>query len=72
MLTLSDTPVLQNSWSLQIQRISFNAQFWKQMAEDGSTLLKRMEITVAEAEKRTGKKAVNMQETYTVYLLETR
>ncbi|XP_062374130.1 sorting nexin-4-like [Sardina pilchardus] len=43
------------------------------MAEDSSTtLLKRMEITVAEAEKRTGKKAVNMQETYTVYLIETR
>lgn len=44
-----------------------------QMAEDSSsTLLKRLEISVAEAEKRTGKKAVNMQETYTVYLIETR
>ncbi|KAL2102990.1 hypothetical protein ACEWY4_002158 [Coilia grayii] len=42
------------------------------MSEDSGTLLKRMEITVAEAEKRTGKKAVNMQETYTVYLIETR
>ncbi|KAJ8256011.1 hypothetical protein COCON_G00198750 [Conger conger] len=42
------------------------------MAEAGTTLLKRMEIAVAEAEKRTGKNAVNMQETYTVYLVETR
>ncbi|KPP62163.1 sorting nexin-4-like [Scleropages formosus] len=42
-----------------------------QMAE-GSCLLRKMEISVAEAEKRTGKNAVNMQETYTVYLIETR
>ncbi|KAI1899372.1 hypothetical protein AGOR_G00061100 [Albula goreensis] len=42
------------------------------MAEAGTTLLRRMEISVAEAEKRTGKNAVNMQETYTVYLIETR
>ncbi|XP_035250397.1 sorting nexin-4 isoform X2 [Anguilla anguilla] len=42
------------------------------MAEAGTALLKRMEISVAEAEKRTGKNAVNMQETYTVYLIETR
>ncbi|CAG09267.1 unnamed protein product, partial [Tetraodon nigroviridis] len=34
--------------------------------------LKKMEISVAEAEKRTGKNTVNMQETYTVYLIETR
>lgn len=31
-----------------------------------------MEISVAEAEKRTGKNTVNMQETYTVYLIEIR
>ncbi|XP_067266492.1 sorting nexin-4 isoform X1 [Chanodichthys erythropterus] len=42
------------------------------MVEKGTSLLKRMEISVAEAEKRTGKNAVNMQETYTVYLIETR
>lgn len=42
------------------------------MVEKGTNLLKRMEIGVAEAEKRTGKNAVNMQETYTVYLIETR
>ncbi|KAM7366811.1 hypothetical protein PAMP_014755 [Pampus punctatissimus] len=42
------------------------------MVEDGSTLLRRMEICVAEAEKRSGKNAVNMQETFTVYLVETR
>ncbi|XP_035535518.1 sorting nexin-4-like [Morone saxatilis] len=42
------------------------------MVEEGSTLLRRMEICVAEAEKRSGKNAVNMQETFTVYLLETR
>ncbi|TRZ03762.1 hypothetical protein DNTS_009749 [Danionella cerebrum] len=42
------------------------------MFEKGTNLLKRMEISVAEAEKRTGKNAVNMQETYTVYLIETR
>ncbi|XP_028846081.1 sorting nexin-4 isoform X1 [Denticeps clupeoides] len=41
-------------------------------AEQGTTLLKTMEINVAEAEKRTGKNAVNMLETYTVYLIETR
>uniref|UniRef100_A0A3B5L814 PX domain-containing protein n=1 Tax=Xiphophorus couchianus TaxID=32473 RepID=A0A3B5L814_9TELE len=38
----------------------------------GSCLLRRMEICVAEAEKRSGKNAVSMQETYTVYLVETR
>ncbi|KAK7878907.1 hypothetical protein WMY93_030841 [Mugilogobius chulae] len=42
------------------------------MLEDGSTLIRRMEICVAEAEKRTGKNAVNMGENYTVYLIETR
>ncbi|XP_076008473.1 sorting nexin-4-like isoform X2 [Genypterus blacodes] len=40
--------------------------------EDDSTLLRRMEISIAEAEKRGGKNAVNMQETFTVYLVETR
>lgn len=43
-----------------------------QMVEEGSTLLRRMEISVAEAEKRSGKNSVNMQETFTVYLIETR
>ncbi|KAM4523270.1 sorting nexin-4-like [Fundulus diaphanus] len=38
----------------------------------GSCLLRRMEICVAEAEKRSGKNAVSMQETFTVYLVETR
>uniref|UniRef100_A0A667WGV7 Sorting nexin 4 n=1 Tax=Myripristis murdjan TaxID=586833 RepID=A0A667WGV7_9TELE len=42
------------------------------MVEEGSTLLRRMEISVAEAEKRSGKNSVNMQETFTVYLIETR
>ncbi|TSK92903.1 Sorting nexin-4 [Bagarius yarrelli] len=42
------------------------------MLEKGANLLKRMEISVTEAEKRTGKNAVSMQETYTVYLIETR
>ncbi|XP_040886191.1 sorting nexin-4-like [Toxotes jaculatrix] len=42
------------------------------MVEEGCTLLRRMEICVAEAEKRSGKNAVNMQETFTVYLIETR
>uniref|UniRef100_A0AAQ6AF95 PX domain-containing protein n=1 Tax=Amphiprion ocellaris TaxID=80972 RepID=A0AAQ6AF95_AMPOC len=32
----------------------------------------KLEINVAEAEKRTGKNTVNMQETYTVYLIEIR
>lgn len=36
------------------------------------SLLKKFEISVPEAEKRTGKNAVNMQETYTAYLIETR
>ncbi|OCT63250.1 sorting nexin-4 [Xenopus laevis] len=35
-------------------------------------LLKKLEINVSEAEKRTGKNAVSMQETYTAYLIETR
>lgn len=43
-----------------------------QMVEEGSALLRRMEICVAEAEKRSGKNSVNMQETFTVYLIETR
>ncbi len=42
------------------------------MVERGTALLRKMEISVAEAEKRTGKNTVNMQETYTVYLIETR
>lgn len=42
------------------------------MVESGTSLLKTMEISVAEADKRTGKNTVNMQETYTVYLIETR
>lgn len=42
------------------------------MVEKGANLLKKMEISVTEAEKRTGKNAVSMQETYTVYLIETR
>ncbi|KAE8299426.1 Sorting nexin-4 [Larimichthys crocea] len=42
------------------------------MVERGTALLRKMEINVAEAEKRTGKNTVNMQETYTVYLIETR
>ncbi|XP_072309467.1 sorting nexin-4-like [Eucyclogobius newberryi] len=41
------------------------------MLDDGSTLIRRMEICVAEAEKRTGKNAVNLGENYTVYLIET-
>nr|XP_046223736.1 sorting nexin-4-like isoform X1 [Oncorhynchus gorbuscha] len=40
--------------------------------EKGTNLLRKMEISVAEAEKRTGKNTVNMQEMYTVYLIETR
>lgn len=43
-----------------------------QMVEEGSTLLHTMEICVAEAERRNGKNTVNMQETFTVYLVETR
>lgn len=35
-------------------------------------LAKKMEITVSEAEKQTGRNAMNMQETYTAYLIETR
>ncbi|KAM3857094.1 sorting nexin-4-like [Diretmus argenteus] len=42
------------------------------LAEEGATLLRRLEISVAEAEKRSGKNAMNMQETFTVYLIETR
>uniref|UniRef100_A0A8C5AIC6 PX domain-containing protein n=1 Tax=Gadus morhua TaxID=8049 RepID=A0A8C5AIC6_GADMO len=32
----------------------------------------RLEVSVAETEKRNGKNAMNMQETFTVYLVETR
>ncbi|TKC47054.1 hypothetical protein EI555_016037 [Monodon monoceros] len=34
--------------------------------------LKKIEINVSEAEKQTGRNAMNMQETYTAYLIETR
>lgn len=34
--------------------------------------MKKIEISVSEAEKRTGRNKVNMQETYTAYLIETR
>ena len=43
-----------------------------QAAERRCALLRRMEICVAEAEKRSGRNAVNMQETFTMYLVETR
>lgn len=39
------------------------------VADEASAL---MEICVAEAEKRNGRNTVNMQETFTVYLVETR
>ncbi|KAE8581707.1 hypothetical protein XENTR_v10024909 [Xenopus tropicalis] len=39
---------------------------------DENCLLKKLEISVSEAEKRSGKNAVSMQETYTAYLIETR
>ncbi|XP_072469842.1 sorting nexin-4 isoform X2 [Notamacropus eugenii] len=39
---------------------------------EGSFWSKKIEITVSEAEKRTGRNAMNMQETYTAYLIETR
>uniref|UniRef100_A0A7N8XXS1 Sorting nexin-4-like n=1 Tax=Mastacembelus armatus TaxID=205130 RepID=A0A7N8XXS1_9TELE len=42
------------------------------MVERETDLLRKIEINVAEAEKRTGKNTVNIQETYTVYLIETR
>nr|XP_046219288.1 sorting nexin-4 isoform X1 [Oncorhynchus gorbuscha] len=40
--------------------------------EKWTSVLRKMEISVGEAEKRTGKNTVNMQEIYTVYLIETR
>lgn len=55
-----------------IAHVTFTLMFFPQMDENGANLLKRLEISVAEAEKRMGKNAVNMQETYTVYLIETR
>ncbi|XP_053732791.1 sorting nexin-4-like isoform X2 [Synchiropus splendidus] len=42
------------------------------MVEKETSEMRTLEINVAEAEKRTGKNTVNMQETYTVYLIETR
>uniref|UniRef100_A0A8C5FTB7 PX domain-containing protein n=1 Tax=Gadus morhua TaxID=8049 RepID=A0A8C5FTB7_GADMO len=43
-----------------------------QMVERETALLKKIDINVAESEKRSGKNTVNMQETYTVYLIEIR
>lgn len=43
-----------------------------QEKEEEECLLKKLEISVSEAEKRSGKNAMNMQEMYTVYLIETR
>ncbi|XP_053554025.1 sorting nexin-4 isoform X2 [Bombina bombina] len=45
---------------------------WTGLMAEENCLLKKLEISVSEAEKRTGKNAVNMQETYTAYLIETR
>ncbi|XP_041833491.1 sorting nexin-4-like [Melanotaenia boesemani] len=45
---------------------------WNNTVQEDSELLRRMEICVAEAEKRSGKNSVSMQETFTVYLIETR
>nr|XP_033802642.1 sorting nexin-4 isoform X2 [Geotrypetes seraphini]XP_033802643.1 sorting nexin-4 isoform X2 [Geotrypetes seraphini] len=39
---------------------------------EDNCLLKKIEIGVSEAEKRNGKTSMNMQETYTAYLIETR
>ncbi|XP_039995979.1 sorting nexin-4-like isoform X2 [Xiphias gladius] len=52
--------------------LAAEGSFNNTMVEEGCTLLRRMEICVAEAEKRSGKNAVNMQETFTMYLIETR
>ncbi|MBV95697.1 Sorting nexin-4, partial [Eschrichtius robustus] len=41
------------------------------MTED-NFWLKKLEINVSEAEKQTGRNAMNLQETYTAYLTETR
>ncbi|KAM9582793.1 sorting nexin-4 isoform 3-T3 [Trichechus inunguis] len=43
----------------------------RKMTENNFSL-KKIEISVSEAEKRSGRNAVNMQETYTAYLVETR
>uniref|UniRef100_A0A8C6M5M5 Sorting nexin 4 n=1 Tax=Nothobranchius furzeri TaxID=105023 RepID=A0A8C6M5M5_NOTFU len=43
-----------------------------QVLGEGSRLLRRMEICVSEAEKRSCRNAVSMLETFTVYLIETR
>ncbi|XP_029681265.1 sorting nexin-4-like isoform X2 [Takifugu rubripes] len=48
------------------------SQLSNKMLDEGSGLLGRMEICIAEAEKRSGKNAMSMQETFTVYLIETR
>ncbi|NIG60947.1 sorting nexin-4 [Pontoporia blainvillei] len=50
---------------------------WDEGPGDGTTTennfrLKKMEINVSEAEKQTGRNAMNTQETYTAYLIETR
>ncbi|XP_057594166.1 sorting nexin-4 isoform X3 [Hippopotamus amphibius kiboko] len=42
------------------------------MMTENNFWLKKIEISVSEAEKRTGRNAMNMQETYTAYLIETR
>ncbi|KAI1237327.1 hypothetical protein IHE44_0014592 [Lamprotornis superbus] len=45
---------------------------WLRVSRMEDCLAKKMEITVSEAEKRTGRNAMNIQETYTAYLIETR
>ncbi|XP_069080390.1 sorting nexin-4 isoform X1 [Pleurodeles waltl] len=58
-------------WEHPMSYEAFNQILVMEMTED-NCLLKKIEISVSEAEKRTGRNAMNMQETYTAYLVETR
>uniref|UniRef100_A0A665XB61 Sorting nexin-4-like n=1 Tax=Echeneis naucrates TaxID=173247 RepID=A0A665XB61_ECHNA len=78
---LTSSPGLRHKCACAGQRPSLPAQLTGAAAKDDgrlweqrsrTNLLRKMEINVVEAEKRTGKNTVNMQETYTVYLIETR
>ncbi|CAH2304972.1 sorting nexin-4 [Pelobates cultripes] len=70
---ISFSPICPYTWGRSLVNLTIDVPSINLfvMSED-DCLLKKLEISVSEAEKRTGKNAVNMQETYTSYLVETR
>ncbi|ELK18112.1 Sorting nexin-4 [Pteropus alecto] len=71
-LGLEKTLMFLAVWQGVVQRTWLNGGIVENGMTENNFWLKKIEISVSEAEKRTGRNAMNMQETYTAYLIETR